>query len=97
MSSGVSSPLASRHDGLTRPLTIKSRPAWTILSHDVAWREHTDLAESGATVARQLSRAGQRVILLEMGRDYRRDVYYGSHLGPSSTAISVASCFRRKD
>ena len=35
----------------------------------------------GATVARQLARAGQRVRLLEMGRDYRRDVYFGSHLG----------------
>jgi choline dehydrogenase-like flavoprotein len=35
----------------------------------------------GATVARQLARAGQRVMLLEMGRDYRRDIYYGSHLG----------------
>ena len=35
----------------------------------------------GATVARQLARAGQRVTLLEMGRDYRRDIYYGSHLG----------------
>ncbi len=35
----------------------------------------------GATVARQLARAGQRVALLEMGRDYRRDAYYGSHLG----------------
>ena len=35
----------------------------------------------GATVARQLAQAGQRVTLLEMGRDYRRDVYYGSHLG----------------
>ncbi len=35
----------------------------------------------GATVARQLAQAGQRVVLLERGRDYRRDVYYGSHLG----------------
>lgn len=35
----------------------------------------------GATVARQLARAGQRVTLLEMGRDYRGDVYYGTHLG----------------
>jgi choline dehydrogenase-like flavoprotein len=35
----------------------------------------------GATVARQMARAGQRVTLLEMGRDYRRDIYYGSHLG----------------
>ncbi len=35
----------------------------------------------GATAARQLARAGQRVALLEMGRDYRREVYYGTHLG----------------
>ena len=35
----------------------------------------------GATVARELARAGQRVVLLEMGRDYRNHVYYGSHLG----------------
>ena len=35
----------------------------------------------GATVARQLARAGQRVALLEMGRDYRGDIYYGTHLG----------------
>jgi choline dehydrogenase-like flavoprotein len=35
----------------------------------------------GATVARQLARAGQRVALLEMGRDYRGEVYYGTHLG----------------
>jgi choline dehydrogenase-like flavoprotein len=35
----------------------------------------------GATVARQLARAGQRVALVEMGRDYRREVYYGTHLG----------------
>ena len=35
----------------------------------------------GATVARQLARAGQRVVLLERGHDYRGDIYYGSHLG----------------
>ncbi|MGQ9572121.1 MAG: GMC family oxidoreductase N-terminal domain-containing protein [Dehalococcoidia bacterium] len=35
----------------------------------------------GATVARQLARAGKKVVLLEMGRDYRNDFYYGTHLG----------------
>jgi choline dehydrogenase-like flavoprotein len=32
-------------------------------------------------VARQLSRAGKKVILLECGRDYRRKFYYGTYLG----------------
>jgi len=35
----------------------------------------------GATVARQLSRAGKRVVLLERGHDHRGRFYYGSHLG----------------
>ena len=35
----------------------------------------------GASVARQLARAGKRVILLERGRDYRRAPYYGTYLG----------------
>jgi choline dehydrogenase-like flavoprotein len=35
----------------------------------------------GATVARQLARAGKKVVLLEMGRDYRSEFYYGTHLG----------------
>jgi len=35
----------------------------------------------GATVARQLARAGRKVVLLEMGKDYRKAAYYGSHLG----------------
>ena len=35
----------------------------------------------GATVARQLARAGRKVVLLEMGKDYRKTAYYGSHLG----------------
>ena len=35
----------------------------------------------GAAVARQLSRAGRQVVLLERGRDYRRKVYYGTYLG----------------
>lgn len=35
----------------------------------------------GASVARQLARAGKRVLLLERGRDYRRAPYYGTYLG----------------
>jgi len=35
----------------------------------------------GATVARELASAGQKVTLLEMGRDYRHDRFYGSHWG----------------
>ena len=35
----------------------------------------------GATVARELSRAGKRVLLLERGRDYRPRWYYGTYLG----------------
>ena len=35
----------------------------------------------GATVARQLARAGRKVILLERGPDYRRRFYYGTYLG----------------
>ena len=35
----------------------------------------------GATLARELARAGKRVVLLEMGRDHRGKFYYGTHLG----------------
>jgi choline dehydrogenase-like flavoprotein len=35
----------------------------------------------GATLARELARAGRRVVLLEMGRDHRGKFYYGTHLG----------------
>jgi len=35
----------------------------------------------GATVARQLSKAGKRVVLLERGHDHRGRFYYGSHMG----------------
>ncbi len=35
----------------------------------------------GATVARELAGAGQKVTLLEMGRDCRHDRFYGSHWG----------------
>lgn len=36
----------------------------------------------GSTVARQLARAGRKVILLERGKDYRHKPYYGTYLGP---------------
>lgn len=35
----------------------------------------------GATVARQLARAGRRVVLLERGRDHRGKFYFGTYLG----------------
>ena len=35
----------------------------------------------GATVARELARAGKDVILLERGKDERGKFYYGTHLG----------------
>lgn len=35
----------------------------------------------GATVARELSRAGKRVLLLERGEDHRGRGYYGTYLG----------------
>jgi choline dehydrogenase-like flavoprotein len=35
----------------------------------------------GATVARQLAKAGKKVILLERGKDHRGKWYYGTHLG----------------
>jgi choline dehydrogenase-like flavoprotein len=35
----------------------------------------------GATLARELARGGKRVTLLEMGRDHRKEIYYGTHLG----------------
>ncbi len=36
----------------------------------------------GATLTRELARRGQRVLLLERGRDERDRFYYGSYLGP---------------
>ena len=35
----------------------------------------------GATVARELTRAGRDVLLLERGGDYRPRAYYGTYLG----------------
>jgi len=37
----------------------------------------------GATVARELARAGKKVVLLEKGKDHRGKWYYGTHLGAS--------------
>ncbi len=51
-----------------------------------ALREQAEVAvvgtgPGGATVARELARAGVRVALLERGRDHRRAPYFGTHLG----------------
>ena len=35
----------------------------------------------GATTARELSRAGKKVLILERGIDYRNKLYYGTYLG----------------
>src|SRR5512143_2426971 len=35
----------------------------------------------GASVSRQLARAGKKVVLLERGKDYRRKFYYGTPAG----------------
>lgn len=35
----------------------------------------------GATVARQMARAGKKVVLLEWGRDWRNSPFYGTHTG----------------
>jgi len=35
----------------------------------------------GATVARELSRGGKKVVLLECGKDHRGKFYYGTHFG----------------
>ncbi len=36
----------------------------------------------GATLTRELARAGKRVLLLERGIDHRNKAYYGTYLGP---------------
>lgn len=50
----------------------------------------------GATVARQLSRGGKRVILLERGRDYRGWPLYGTYLGAMTYADRGALLFTRE-
>lgn len=50
----------------------------------------------GATVARQLSRAGKKVVLLERGRDYRAWPLYGTYLGAMTYADRVGLLFTRE-
>ncbi len=50
----------------------------------------------GATVARQLARAGRRVLLLERGRDWRRSPLYGTYPGALLYADRHALLFTRE-
>lgn len=50
----------------------------------------------GATVARQLARAGRRVLLLERGRDWRRSPLYGTYAGPLLYADRHALLFTKE-
>ena len=50
----------------------------------------------GATVARQLARAGKKVLLLERGKDYRRKAYYGTYLGPLTYADRHSLLFTKE-
>jgi choline dehydrogenase-like flavoprotein len=50
----------------------------------------------GATVARQLARAGRKVILLERGRDYRRKAYYGTYWGALTYADRHSLLFTKE-
>ncbi len=50
----------------------------------------------GATLARELARAGRRVVLLERGRDWRRNPLYGTSAGPLLYADRHALLFTRE-
>ena len=50
----------------------------------------------GASVARGLARAGQRVLILERGRDYRRSPLYGTYAGALTYADRHALLFTRE-
>ncbi len=50
----------------------------------------------GATLARQLARAGRRVLLLERGRDWRRSPLYGTYPGALLYADKHALLFTRE-
>jgi choline dehydrogenase-like flavoprotein len=50
----------------------------------------------GATVARELARAGQSVLLLERGRDWRSSPLYGTYAGPLLYADRHALLFTRE-
>lgn len=50
----------------------------------------------GAMVARELARAGQRVLILERGRDWRTHPSYGTYLGPLLYTEKRAMMFTRE-
>lgn len=50
----------------------------------------------GAAVARQLARAGKKVMLLERGKDYRRKAYYGTYLGALTYADRHSLLFTKE-
>jgi choline dehydrogenase-like flavoprotein len=50
----------------------------------------------GATVARELARAGQRVLILERGRDWRRHVLHGTYAGALAYADRRALLFTKE-
>jgi choline dehydrogenase-like flavoprotein len=50
----------------------------------------------GATIARQLARAGKKVLLLERGIDYRPKPYYGTYLGALIYADRMSLLFTQE-
>ena len=50
----------------------------------------------GATTARQLARAGEKVLLLERGIDYRSKSYYGTYLGALIYADRMSLLFTQE-
>ncbi len=50
----------------------------------------------GATIARQLARAGKKVLLLERGVDYRTQPYYGTYLGALIYADRMSLLFTQE-
>jgi choline dehydrogenase-like flavoprotein len=50
----------------------------------------------GATLARQLARAGKKVLLLERGVDYRTQPYYGTYLGALIYADRMSLLFTQE-
>ncbi len=50
----------------------------------------------GASVARDLARAGKKVILLEYGKDYRGKRYFGTYLGPLAYADRHSLLFTKQ-
>ena len=53
-------------------------------------------APGGATVARELTRGGKRVLLLERGQDHRPRSSYGTYLGALLYTDGVACSLRKK-